>query len=45
MVLNFGPKFPNRVIRMRDQKEILRIESSKIEEAAWEEAEDGDDSW
>ena len=44
MVLNFGPKFPNRVIRMRDQKEILRIESSKIEEAAWEEAEDDDDS-
>ena len=42
MDLTFGPKSPNRVVRIRFQNKILRIESSSIDKATWERTEDGD---
>ena len=40
MDVNFGPKVPNRVIRIRAGAKILQIASDSIQDAVWEPVED-----
>ena len=40
MDVNFGPKVPNRVIRIRAGAKVLRVASDSIQDAVWEPVED-----